>query len=318
MSITTISNTGSPQPFYLYPQMQPTPQPNLIAMSWAQNFSIPANSGTILRNTRMNNMKPVLTPIPPGSQGSPPQPLVYTTVDTPVNNYGMSTYIDVFNIATNQLPLTEEAGKRLGIAMMQSEDLIGWNTLASSTNTIRATGGGNGDDPTDPSYNDLLLLSTALQNQQAMIVMKAQPGTLRFGSSPNPASYWMMTNTALNATFRSNSQFLPTERYPEPVYAEEEIGSMGQIRIFSTQVAPIYPQLSANGNPIYISAYGGVHAYSNVHVEGFERVIDFVPANMTGPSGQQVGLNARTMFGCGIIQSTWMGTFLCTASLAAA
>lgn len=314
--ITTINNAGSPQPYSLDPELQMTPQPNLIAMMFAYRKTIAERSGTILRRGQAKNLQPPTSPVAAGTQGSPPQVLQFNVYDTPILPYATSVYIDLFNLLTNQFPLAAEAGKRLMIALMQSEDTIGWNSLAFTTTQYKCVQGGNGQDPTEPSYNDTLTLANTLRVNNAMPIFESQLGSLRFGSNALQTSYWASVSSALVPTLRANSQFQPSETYPEKVAAKEEVGLMGGLRFMMTTIAPIYSELSSNNSPVYVSAFGGAEAYSDVHLEGTDKTVDYLPANYTGYNMQQVLFTGRNIFGTAVTQPTWIGSFLSTASIA--
>jgi N4-gp56 family major capsid protein len=313
--ITSITNAGSPQPYTLDPELQLTPQPNLLALTFALERTIPQREGTILRRMQAKNIVPNTTPIAPGTQGSQAQTLQFNAFDTPILNYAQSIYVDLFNLNTNQLPLAAEAGKRIMIALMQAEDAIAWNMLAFSTTQYKCVQGANGQDPTEVGYNDSLTLYNTLLIANCMPTFESALGELRIGSGPVQASFWSINSTALVSTLRANSQFLPTERYPEKVYVKEEVGSMGGMRFLSTNLAPIFPALSSSGSPIYVSVFGGAQAYTNVHLEGCDKTLDWVPSNYTGNNMQQVLFTGRNIFGTAITQSTWVGSFLSTTSL---
>ena len=90
---------------------------------------------------------------------------------------------------------------------------------------------------------------------------------------------------------------------------------MGGLRFLTTNLAPVYSKLSSSGAPIYVSAFGGEQAYTNVHLEGVDKTLDWVSSNYTGNNMQQVLFTGRNIFGTAITQSTWVGSFLSTASL---
>jgi N4-gp56 family major capsid protein len=314
--ITTINNAGSPQPYVLDDEMIPTPQAVLLAQTFAWEKVIKERSGTILRQLQARNIQVNTNPIAPGSQGQPPQPLLYNTVDGVIQNYGNSIYVDVFNMETNQYPLAAEAGKRLIIALMQAEDTITWTMLAQATTQYKCVQGGNGDDPTETSYNDTLTITDTLAVAQATPVFASNDGSLKFGSAPNQAAYWAYISTALRATLRANSQFLPVERYSHPVFSKEELGSMGGMRFMATTQAPIYPNLSSQGQIIFVGAVGGAQTYTSIHLEGVDKTVDFLPSQYTGPNMQQCLFTGRNIFGTSICQTTWVASFLSTASVA--
>lgn len=313
--VTSVLNAGSPQPYSIDPEMQMTPQGNLIAQLFGYKKMIGEREGTILRRVQGVNLTPSTTPIAPGTQGSQAEALQFKMFDTPILNYAKSVYVDLFNLKTNQLPLAAEAGKRLIIALMQAEDIITWNLLAYSTTQYKCVQGGNGLDPTEVSYYDSLTLNNTLIMANTMLTFGTQLGSPRIGSGGVAPSYWSLNSAALTSTLRANSEFQSVQKYPEDIYCDEEVGSMGGMRFFATTLAPIYPRLSSNGTPIYVSAFGGASAYTDVHLEGSDKTVDWVPSNYTGANMQQVLFTGRDIFGTAITQSTWVGSFLSTASL---
>ena len=91
--------------------------------------------------------------------------------------------------------------ERLAVAMRQAEDLILRDYIVSAASEINASGGTNGDNPTNLGVSDFSLVAATLDTNNAYKFMTGIEGMDRFGTGPIRATYFMLSSTELQNDF---------------------------------------------------------------------------------------------------------------------
>ena len=144
MAITTTSSLPAPvQESFSY-KLLSVPTPNFIHKIPAMLKSMPRNGGTTLRMRRYNPLNSALVPLGNTGVTPPAQQLSAVDIDAKIDFYG--TYVQINEQVTlqNQDPALNEAARRLGVSLRQTEDELTRNMLAATAGFINCTGGVNG------------------------------------------------------------------------------------------------------------------------------------------------------------------------------
>jgi len=144
MAITTTSSLPAPvQESFSY-KLLSVPTPNFIHKIPAMLKSMPRNGGTTLRMRRYNPLNSSLVPLGNTGVTPPAQQLSAVDIDAKIDFYG--TYVQINEQVTlqNQDPALNEAARRLGVSLRQTEDELTRNMLAATAGFINCTGGVNG------------------------------------------------------------------------------------------------------------------------------------------------------------------------------
>jgi N4-gp56 family major capsid protein len=272
-----------------------TAYPCLIHTRFAQQRVMPLNSGDTIIFRRYNKLATVPVPLQDGI--TPPGALLSAQdVKARVQFYG--NYVMI----TNEVELTAEdytlnqAARLLAQNLGQTLDEITYDVLANSTSVILATGGSNGQTPTNLSKADIdAAVKTLLQNDAKMIT-EVIPGRDAYDTHPIRPSFWGMIPTALIDDLEKVSNFIATANYAQqgPVMPCEW-GNTGNVRWVFTSVQP------SNGAtiPVYTLPIVGQDAYAVVHL-GSESGDFYV--NPLGSAGSADPLHQRGTVG-------WMHPF---------
>jgi N4-gp56 family major capsid protein len=272
-----------------------TAYPCLIHTRFAQQRVMPLNSGDTIIFRRYNKLQTVPVPLQDGI--TPPGALLSAQdVKARVQFYG--NYVMI----TNEVELTAEdytlnqAARLLAQNLGQTLDEITYDVLANSTSVILATGGSNGQTPTNLSKADIdAAVKTLLQNDAKMIT-EVIPGRDAYDTHPIRPSFWGMIPTALIDDLEKVSNFIATANYAQqgPVMPCEW-GNTGNVRWVFTSVQP-----SNNATiPVYTLPIVGQDAYAVVHL-GSESGDFYV--NPLGSAGSADPLHQRGTVG-------WMHPF---------
>lgn len=121
--------------------------------------------------------------IPLGNSGvTPPgQNLTNIDIDAKVSFYG--TYVAINEQVTlqNQESVLNEAAKRLGVSLRQTEDQLTRDMLAATASFINCVGGVNGDNPTEITRSDIDGVIRTLADNNAMTILNYIGGEDKFG-----------------------------------------------------------------------------------------------------------------------------------------
>ena len=272
-----------------------TAYPCLIHTRFAQQRVMPLNSGDTIIFRRYNQLPTVPVPL---QDGITPPGAILSAQDVKARVQFYGNYVMI----TNQVELTAEdytlnqAARLLAQNLGQTLDEITYDVLANSTSVILATGGSNGQTPTNLSKADIdAAVKTLLQNNAKMIT-EVIPGRDAFDTHPIRPSFWGMIPTALIDDLEKVSNFISTANYPQqgPVMPCEW-GNTGNVRWLFTSIQP------SNGAtvPVYTLPIVGQDAYAVVSL-GSESGDFYV--NPLGSAGSADPLHQRGTVG-------WMHPF---------
>tara|TARA_R110000868_G_scaffold397362_3_gene670021 strand:+ start:34 stop:393 length:360 start_codon:yes stop_codon:yes gene_type:complete len=110
----------------------------------AMKKTMPKNGGRTLRMRRYNPLNTATVPLGNSGVYPPAQQLSAVDIDADISFYG--TYVSLNEQVTlqNQDPVLNEATKRLGVSLRQTEDELTRNMLAATASFINCVGGTNG------------------------------------------------------------------------------------------------------------------------------------------------------------------------------
>jgi len=295
MALNTTSTLPNAVRDYYDRVLLVTAYPCLIHTRFAQQRTLPLNSGDTVVFRRYNRLPTVPVPILEGI--TPPGALLSAQdIKARVQFYG--NYVMI----TNEVELTSEdytlnqAARLLAQNLGETLDEITYDVLANSTSSILATGGSNAQTPTNISKADIdAVVKTLLQNNAKMIT-EVIPGRCADDTHPIRPSYFGMIPTALIDDLEKVSNFFSTANYAQqgPVMPCEW-GNTGNVRWLYTSVQP------SNGAtiPVYTIPIVGQDAYGVVSL-GAENGDFYV--NPLGSAGSADPLHQRGTVG-------WMHPF---------
>ena len=184
MTITTSNALPPPVQQWFDNVLLSRPMPKLIHKQMALKKELPPNSGRIARYRRYTNLATATVPLPDSGLTPPGQVLNAVDIDARLDFYG--TYVTITDsvMFINQDPVLNQTVSLLAQSMRETEDELIRNMLASTASVINATGGVNGDNPTELSRSDIDAVVLALLGNDAIMISDNIEGTLKFGTAP--------------------------------------------------------------------------------------------------------------------------------------
>ena len=272
MSITTTGNLGPMILQSLAPAMLYVPTPSMNYILVADKVAMPANGGTTCRFMRPRMLTPPTIQLGNSGIDPPAQVPQRDIIDTQMAFFGTGCIINEQVILQDQEGVLAWVSERLATAMRQAEDLILRDYIVSAASQINASGGGNGDNPTNLGVSDFSLVAATLDTNNAYKFMSGIEGMDRYGTGPVRSAYFMLSSTELQPDFDAlqGSGFKSQWDYPTNSSAvPSEYGSVFNIRILTSSEAPVSRASSAASRDVYYNTVLGHQAITHVSQDGY-------------------------------------------------
>lgn len=282
--ITTSSVLPAPvQQSFSY-KLLSVPVPYMIHKIPAMLKQMPRNGGTTLRMRRYNPLS--TAPVPLGNSGitPPPQSLTAVDIDAKIDFYGTYIYLNEQVTLQNQDPVLNEATKRLGVSLRQTEDQLTRDMLASTAAFINSVNGTNGDNPTEMARADVDNVIQTLAGNNAYTIADNIEGDLKFGTSPVRDAYFALGSTNLIRTVENVTGFIAKAQYPyQESVIRPEWGSVSNLRFLLSSIGSVSPNASALGADVYNIFCVGMEAYACIEQDGYSAQFIYRPPIYDGP-----------------------------------
>lgn len=184
----------------------------------------------------------------------------------------------------NQDPVLNEAAQRLGVSLRQTEDVLTRDMLASTASFINATGGTNGDNPTEVTRSDVDTIIRTLADNNAYTIADNIEGEDKFGTAPVRDAYFALGSTKLIGDLENVDGFIAKAQYPSPMQAlRQEWGSISNLRFLLSSIGSVSSSASALGADVYNTFCVGMEAYAVVEQDGYSAQFIYRPPIYDGP-----------------------------------
>ncbi len=184
MATTTTGVLPAPVEQSFSYKLLSVPTPNFIHNIPAMQKRMPAKGGTTLRFRRYNPLPTSLVPLGNTGVTPPATQLTAVDIDAKMDFYGQFILLNEQVTLQAQDPVLNEAAKRLGVALRQTEDELMRNMLASTAGFINCVAGVNGDNPTEMTRSDVDDIVKTLLSNDAKTVLDNIEGEDKFGTAP--------------------------------------------------------------------------------------------------------------------------------------
>ena len=187
--------------------------------------------------------------------------------------------------------------------------------IVSAASEINASGGANGDNPTNLGVSDFSLVAATLDTNNAYKFMAGVEGMDRFGTGPVRSAYFMLSSTELQPDFDglTGSGFLSQWNYPNNSSAlPSEYGSVYNVRILASSEAPVSRNSSASNRDVYYNTVVGKQAVTHINQDGYSMNLIYRDPYYSGMLAQNATLAVKFAQAQAITQDTAIRNLLCT------
>jgi len=316
MATTTSTVLPAPVQQSFSMKLLSVPTPYMIHKIPAMLKNMPRNGGTDMRMRRYNPLATATVPLGNSGVYPPAQQLTAIDIDAKMDFYGTYVVLNEQVTLQNQDPVLNEATKRLGVSLRQTEDELTRNMLAATASFINCTGGTNGDNPTELARSDIDEVIKTLATANAYTISDNIEGDDKFGTAPVRDSYFVMASTQLIGDLERVTGFLAKTQYPfQDKTLRPEWGSISNTRWLLSSLGSSSANASLNGADVYNCFVAGMEAYCAIEQDGYSAQFIYRPPIYDGP----LALNASVGYKFGevprITNDAWIINLRTTLSV---
>lgn len=217
-------------------------------------------------------------------------------------------------IVTNEQVILWENSKTLtkftallGQWLREKEDLLMRDLFSSSVSYINATGGLNGDQPSNISLNDVNNIETILLGNDARSMLTSLEATNKFGTAGVRDAFIALANTNLSADLQKVQGVLLKNAYPtQEGIRPEEYCSISRFRFFVSSKAAKTPGISMRGNTVYTIPMFGLEAAAKIEQNNYTALIGYRPPWVVSSVAQNSQLYAKFAIARAITNQNWI------------
>ena len=305
--ITGLGNMAPELPVQASEDLLSTPMFNLI-----HSFGVDLHHAEsyVGKTTRMSRFERLSTE---GGQldGSGLDPAsevpVRTDIDATMEIYAKS-------IVTNEQVVLYENSKTLtkftallGQWLREKEDLLMRDLFSSSVSYINATGGMNGDQPSNISLNDVNNIENILLGNDARSMLTSLEATRMIGTAGVRDAFIALANTNLAADLQKVQGVLLKSAYPtQEGIRPEEYCSISRFRFFVSSKGARTPGISLRGNTVYTIPMYGLEAAAKIEQNNYTAVLGYRPPWVVSSVAQNSQLYAKFAIARAITNQNWI------------
>jgi len=305
--ITNINNMAPELPVQASEDLLSTPMFNLI-----HSFGVDLHHAEsyVGQTTRMSRFERLSTD---GGQldGSGIDPAsevpVRTDIDAKMEIYAKSIITNEQVVLWQNSKTLTKFTALLGQWLREKEDLLMRDLFASSVSYINATGGLNGDQPSNISLNDVNNIENILLGNDARTMLTDLEATLRFGTAGVRDAFIALANTNLSSDLQRVQGVLLKSAYPtQEGIRPEEYCSISRFRFFVSSKGAKTPGISLRGNTIYTIPMYGLEAAAKIEQNNYTAVIGYRPPWVVSSVAQNSQLYAKFAIARAITNQNWI------------
>jgi N4-gp56 family major capsid protein len=195
----------------------------------------------------------------------------------------------------------------LGQWVREKEDLLMRDLFSSSVSYINATGGLNGDQPSNISLNDVNNIETILLGNDARTMLVSIDAMNKFATGPTRDAFIALANTNLTNDLQKVQGVLLKNAYPaQEGLRPEEYCSISRFRFFVSSKAAKIPGASLKGNTVYTIPMYGLEAAAKIEQNNYTAVIGYRPPWVVSSVSQNSQLYAKFAIARAITNQNWI------------
>jgi N4-gp56 family major capsid protein len=218
------------------------------------------------------------------------------------------------SIVTNEQVVLYENSKTLtkftallGQWLREKEDLLMRDLFASSVSYINATGGLNGDQPSNISRNDVNNIERILLGNDARTMLTSVEATRMIGTAGVRDAFIALANTNLSSDLQNVQGVLLKNAYPtQEGLRPEEYCSISRFRFFVSSKGAKIPGASTLGNTVYTIPMYGLEAAAKIEQNNYTAVIGYRPPWVVSSVAQNSQLYAKFAIARAITNQNWI------------
>ncbi len=241
-----------------------------VHLKFAKNAYLDKRNGNTYKWRRYANMSAATTPLP---EGSDPDGQLLSKSDLTAQIATFGDYVkvtDIVDLTVEDPVLTGVAKDKLGYQIRLTFDTLMRDILSACASATNASGGSNGNTPTELTRSDIdAVVSTLIDNDAEFITKRVNAGTGQ-GTAPVRPSFWGIMNSTLIHDLEDCIGFKSTTEYGSGTDVDEaEWGAVGNTRWMQTTNGH-----ASSESPVqYHLPIIGKDAYGDVKLDNVKNIV---------------------------------------------
>ena len=196
----------------------------------------------------------------------------------------------------------------LGQWRNNKEDLLMRDLFASSPAYVNATGGLNGDQPSNITRQAINNIERVLLSQDALNMLQSQNATPQFATAGLRAGFIGLIDSDITPDMQAVEGVQMRNNYPgnQTDYRPEEYCAVGAFRFFQSSKGIKVPNASALGATVYRVPMYGMEAIGKIMQNNYSSEIGFIPKWAVSLVGQNVGFYAKFAIARATQNQNWL------------
>lgn len=192
--------------------------------------------------------------------------------------------------------------------MRNKEDLLMRDLFASSPAYLNATGGLNGDQPSNITRANVNNIERVLLGQDALTMLQSNNATNQFSTAGMRDSFIALCSTDITPDLQNTDGVLLKNAYPgnQESFRPEEYCQIGRFRFFVSSKGIKVANASALGATVYQIPMYGMEAVGKVEQNNYTAIVGFRPSWVVSAVGQNVGIYAKFAIARAIQNQNWL------------
>ncbi len=315
--ITNINNMAPELPLQWSENLLSTPMFNLIHSFGCDLHFAEAHIGKTTRMSRYERLNTDGGQLDGSGIDPAPEVVIRTDIDATMEIYAKT-------IVTNEQVTLYENDKVLtkftalgGQWLREKEDLLMRDLYASSVSYLNATGGLNGQQPSETSRNDVNNIERILLGNDARTMLEVIKAQLKFATGPTRDAFIAIASTDITPDLQNVQGVILKNSYPsQEGLRPEEYCSISRFRFFVSSKAAKIPGISQpSGNTVYTIPMYGLEAAAKIEQNQYTAVVGYRPPWVVSSVAQNSQLYFKFAIARAITNQNWVSGLRVTQRL---
>jgi N4-gp56 family major capsid protein len=314
--ITNINNMAPELPLQFSEDLLSTPMFNLIHSFGADLHYAEAHIGKTTRMSRYERLSTDGGQLDGSGIDPAPEVVIRTDIDATMEIYAKTVVVnEQLTLYENDKVLTKFTAL-LGQWMREKEDLLMRDLYASSVSYLNATGGIDGDQPSEISRNDVNNIERILLGNDARTMLEVIEAELRFSTAPTRDAFIMLASTDITPDLQNVQGVVLKSNYSEQAgLRPEEYCSISRFRVFVSSKGAKIPGVSLLGNTVYTLPMYGLEAAAKIEQNNYTAILGYRPPYVVSSVAQNSQLYAKFAIARAITNQNWVSGLNVTSRL---
>lgn len=305
--ITNINNMAPELPLQASEDLLSTPQFNLIHSFGSVLHTMDAHVGRNVRMMRYERLSTEGGQLDGSGIDPAPEVPVRTDIDARSEIYAKTVVVnEQVELYENTKVLTKFTAL-LGQWLREKEDLLMRDLYASSVSYLNATGGTNGDQPSNISRQDVNNIERILLGNDARTMLEVISAQDKFATGPTRDAFIALAHTDITSDLQNVQGVVLKNAYPsQEGLRPEEYCSISRFRFFTSSKSIKVLGASLRGNPVYKIPMYGLEATAKIEQNNYTAVVGFRPDWVVSSVAQNSQLYAKFAIARAITNQNWL------------